>query len=101
MPILYFLICWFILGALSIRSLDTFHFWILIGGAIFMATAGSYLDGRAPKTIVILLGVFTLAWAGVSYVGRTASWQLLVAVGLVVELIIGFLFREVPGERTG
>ena len=80
------------------REVNRQWLWIQVGGIVFMAALGSYLDGNASRGEVITLGVFTLLWLGLAFIVNIKK-EYLVLLGLIIELVVViFIERLLKGH---
>ena len=68
LPLLYFFFLFLLAFVFNFpREVNRQWIWIQVGGIVFMAALGSYIDGNASREEVITIGVFTLLWLGLAF----------------------------------
>jgi len=86
LPFIYFLFLFALAFMDFPRQINRQWLWIQVGGIVFMAALGSYLDGNASQEKVITLGVFTLLWLGLAFIVNIKK-EYFVILGLIIELV--------------
>ncbi len=93
LPILYFFVL-VVLAVLNIPRETTRPLtWMEIGGVVFMATLGLYLDGSAPLRDVITVGIFTLLWLALAFIVNLRN-EYFTLLGLIIELFLVSMIRR-------